>query len=244
MNALLKTLVFIPAMNEQASIADVITDIQQHIPHADILVVDDGSTDNTAQRAQDAGAIVAQLPYNQGIGAAHQTGFLYAARHNYDLVGQMDADGQHQASDLVALFEAVESGEADFAIGSRFVGEGNEGFQSSRVRRMGITTFSKMIHVLTRQRFYDVTSGLRVVNKRVIRLFAKRYPHDYAEIETLQHALRQRVRVVELPVHMLPRAHGESHITRWQSLYYVWKVGLVLLIGSLRPREPEEEEEI
>lgn len=236
-----RVLVFIPAFNEQDSIVGVIEDVHRELPGADVLVVDDGSTDKTAARARASGALVAPLPFNHGIGVAHQTGFLYAHRHGYTLAGQLDADGQHRASDLRALLDLVAGGDADLAIGSRFVDGATEGFRSSPMRRTGIRLFAGMIRLLTRSRFYDVTSGLRAANRRVIALFAKRYPHDYAEIESLQRVLRQGVRVRELPVHMQPRRVGESHITPWRSAYYVWKVGVMLLIGAIRPREVEDD---
>lgn len=232
------TVVFVPAYNEQETIASVVEDVREHVA-ADVIVIDDGSVDETGARARHAGARVIRLPYNNGIGAAHQTGFLYARRHGYAFVGQLDADGQHRAADLARLLEVVRADDADLMIGSRF-GTGGE-YVGTGARRAGIRVFSRLIRAFTGERISDVTSGLRAGNRRVVLMCAERYPSDYAEIEILHRALRSGLRCGELPVHMRHRQAGVSHITPLRSCYYVAKVTLMLCIGAVRPRDEHAE---
>jgi glycosyltransferase involved in cell wall biosynthesis len=229
-----KTLVFIPAWNEQSSIEAVIADTREHLPHADVLVIDDGSCDRTAALSRGAGAMVASLPFNQGVGAAHQTGYIFALAHGYDFCGQLDGDGQHPAAELARLVAVVEAGEADLVVGSRFAGESQ--YSASRARRAGQHMFSLIVSTVTRQTFTDTTSGMRAVGKRAMVLFSRRYSADFAEVESLQQAVRAGLVVRELPVEMLPRADGHSFITPLVSAFYIFKTLIILLVGQLRPR--------
>ena len=230
----MKTLVFIPAWNEQSSIEAVIADAREHLPHADLLVIDDGSGDRTAALARRAGAMVASLPFNQGVGAAHQTGYIFALANGYEVCGQLDGDGQHPAAELARLVAAVEAGEADLVVGSRFAEA--SGYNASRARRTGQRLFSLLVSASTRQTLTDTTSGMRALSHRAMALFAKRYSQEFAEVESLQQAVRAGLVVREMPVEMRARAEGHSFITPLVSAFYIFKTLVVLLVGQLRPR--------
>jgi glycosyltransferase involved in cell wall biosynthesis len=245
-----RTLAFIPAWNEEASVVEVIGDIRKHLPGSDLLVVDDGSTDATAARAREAGAVVASLPFNQGLGAALQTGYLYALREGYDFCAHLDADGQHPAAEVARLLEEVVADRADLVIGSRYRdgsgggdGETAEGddYQPTLSRRIGTSVFRFFLTLATRQRFTDTTSGMRAANRRVMALFSERYSPDFAEIESLQLAVRQGLRVEEMSVRMLERTGGSSFLTPLRSAFFIFKGLIVLLVGMFRPRRIEVE---
>jgi len=238
-----RTLVFVPAWNEEDSVAQVVAQVRERLPGADLLVVDDGSSDHTAERAQEAGARVASLPFNQGLGAALQTGYLLARREGYEYCAHLDADGQHPPQEAARLLEAVWSGECDLAIGSRYRGDGAQPGDSYRpgfARGLGIRFFRFSLSLATRQRFTDTTSGLRAANRRAIELFADRYAPDFGELESLQRAVRQGLRIKELQVTMLPREQGSSFLTPLKSAFFIFKGLIVLLVGRFRPRDPEE----
>ena len=249
----MRTLVFIPAWNEAASVADVIADVRERLPGADVLVIDDGSTDATAARAREAGAIVASLPFNQGLGAALQTGYLYALRGGYDFCAHLDADGQHPPAEVERLLAEVYADRADLVLGSRYrdpaarldtTGESEEegaDYRPTLSRRIGTSVFRFFLTLATRQRFTDTTSGMRAANRRVISLFSENYSPDFAEIESLQLAVRQGLRVEEVPVRMLERAGGHSFLTPLKSAFFIFKGMIVLLVGQFRPRRVEAE---
>lgn len=228
------TLVIIPTLNEQASIGRVVKAVQQTLPWADIAVINDGSTDQTALRAAAAGAFVLHLPYNLGIGAAVQTGFLFAERHNYDMVLRCDGDGQHDPEDMCRLVETLMQGSADMVIGTRYTDQ-TGGYRSTRLRRLGSLILASLLSVITRQPVTDPTSGFAAYNRRAIVYWAHHYPHDYPEPEALVLARRSGLRVSEVPVTMKPRMAGRSSITGLTPVYYMMKVILAILIGSVRP---------
>lgn len=244
----MRTLVFIPAWNEADSVAAVIADVRERLPDADVLVVDDGSTDATATSARAAGATVASLPFNQGLGAALQTGYLYALREGYEFCAHLDADGQHPPAEVARLLDQVYAGGADLVIGSRYrergSGEGaevaevaGEDYKPTISRRIGTSVFRFFLTLATRQRFTDTTSGMRAANRRVMELFSENYSPDFAEIESLQLAVRQGLRVEEVPVRMLERAGGSSFLTPVRSAFFIFKGLIVLLVGQFRPRK-------
>jgi glycosyltransferase involved in cell wall biosynthesis len=240
------TLVFIPAWNEEASVAEVIADVREHLPAADVLVVDDGSTDATAARAREAGAVVASLPFNQGLGAALQTGYLYALREGYETCAHLDSDGQHPAGEVARLLDEVLADRADLVIGSRYresaaAEAGADDYRPTLSRRIGTNVFRFFLTLATRQRFTDTTSGMRAANRRVMALFSENYSPDFAEIESLQLAVRQGLRVEEVPVRMLERAGGSSFLTPLRSAFFIFKGLIVLLVGMFRPRRVEVE---
>jgi glycosyltransferase involved in cell wall biosynthesis len=242
----MRTLVFIPAWNEADAVAAVIAGVRERLPGADVLVVDDGSSDETAARAAAAGAVVASLPFNQGLGAALQTGYLYALRGGYDFCAHLDADGQHPPPEVARLLEEVRADRADLVIGSRYreadAGGGTEGvagedYQPTILRRIGTSVFRFFLTLATRQRFTDTTSGMRAANRRVMELFSENYSPDFAEIESLQLAVRQGLRVEEVPVQMLERVGGSSFLTPVRSAFFIFKGMIVLLVGQFRPRK-------
>jgi glycosyltransferase involved in cell wall biosynthesis len=240
-----RTLVFIPAWNEQASIAAVVADVREHLPQAEILVVDDGSTDATTARARECGVLVATLPFNQGLGAALQTGYLYALREGYDFCAHLDSDGQHPAADVARLLAEVEADRADLVIGSRYrdpdAAVESDDYKPTFSRRIGSGVFRFFLTLATRQRFTDTTSGMRAANRRVMSLFSENYSPDFAEIESLQLAVREGLRVEEVPVRMLERAGGSSFLTPLRSTFFIFKGVVVLLVGQFRPRHAEAE---
>jgi glycosyltransferase involved in cell wall biosynthesis len=237
-----RTLVFIPAWNEEATVGDVIAGLRERLPDADVLVIDDGSTDATTSRARAAGAQVATLPFNQGLGAALQTGYLYALRGGYELCAHLDADGQHPPEDVGRLLDEVREDRADLVIGSRYSEPGEldrEEYRPTLSRRIGTSLFRFFLTLATRQRFTDTTSGMRAANRRVMILFGERYSPDFGEIESLQRAVRQGLRVKEVPVRMLERQDGHSFLTPLKSAFFIFKSLVVLLVGQFRPKNPE-----
>ena len=229
-----RCLAIVPAFNEAASIAEVVSELRDVAPELEVLVVDDGSDDVTAPVAEEAGARVLRLPVNLGIGGAVQAGYLYAFERGFDLAVQVDGDGQHDAQELVRLLEPIRAGRADLVIGTRFAGK--RSYRGPLARRIGIRLFAALVSLRVRQRLTDTTSGFRAVNRRGIKLFAADYPHDYPEVESVVIAARGDLRLCEVPVAMRRRANGRSSITTWRSFYYVVKVLLALFVG-LFPRE-------
>src|SRR5919109_1060755 len=216
----------VPAFNEERNVGRVIEEIRAFDPAFEIVVVDDGSTDRTAEVAAKRGATVLRLPFNLGIGGAVQTGYHYALEHGFQLAVQIDGDGQHDPSQLDKLLAPLLAGEADVVVGSRFA-EGGK-YAAGRSRRLGIRLFAALVSALCRQRLTDTTSGFRAVNRKGICLFAADYPHDYPEVEAIVMAVRQRLRLREVAVSMRVREAGHSSITPLRSAYYVVKVTLAV----------------
>ena len=228
-----RVLVIVPAYNEAANIQDVVCSIRREFPVADIVVVNDGSADDTARLAEEAGAMVLRLPYNLGIGGAMQTGYQFANERKYDVAIQVDGDGQHDPAYLPVLLAPLEDDRADLVIGSRFVGPSM--FRSSFARKLGIKWFATLISLLTGQRVTDTTSGFRAADRTVIEFFAGAYPQDYPEPEAIVIAHRAGFRIQEVPVEMRERQGGRSSINPWRSLYYMVKVTLAILLSVFRP---------
>ena len=232
-------LAIVPALNEAGSIAQIVSEIHTHAPGFDVLVLDDGSTDDTAAIATAGGARVISLPFNVGIGGAVQCGYMYARDHGYEIAVQVDGDGQHDARDIPRLLaELSKSPPVEMVTGSRFLEPGGSGgYRSSPVRRMGIRVFAAVISLITRQRATDPTSGFRLVARSAIEIFARDYPHDYPEVEAILLLHAHRLRSRELAVTMRPRTSGRSTINRrGVPAYYMVKVLLAVLVGMLRAR--------
>jgi glycosyltransferase involved in cell wall biosynthesis len=229
----MRPLVVIPAFNEAARIARVVAGVRAADPSLAILVVDDGSRDDTAAIARRAGARVARLPFNNGAGVAAQTGYKYAMREGYDCVVQLDADGQHEPADIPLLLAVIARGEADVAIGSRFMGEAR--YRPSRPRRAGMAIFRVLTYLLTGSRLSDVTSGFRALGADVVRFFATEwYPRDYADADVLITTRRAGFTIREVAVRMYPRTGGRSMHAGLTPVYYVFKMLLSVALTPLR----------
>ncbi len=195
-----KVLVIIPAFNEEGAVGKVVEEVRTHLPQADALVVNDGSTDLTSERAKASGATVLDLPFNLGIGGAMQAGYKYAHEKGYDIAIQVDGDGQHDPKEIPKLLQALEEKEVDMVIGSRFIGDSE--FKSSMMRRVGISIFSKVISLIVGQKITNPTSGFRAANRKAIQLFAFDYPQDYPEPEVLVLLHKCGLKMAEVPIVM------------------------------------------
>jgi glycosyltransferase involved in cell wall biosynthesis len=227
-----KILIIVPAYNEEESLRGVIQDLRSHVPQADILVVNDGSSDRTAAVARQSGVILASLSFNLGIGGAMQTGFQYARMKDYDIAIQFDGDGQHLAAEIEIVLDALQKGGADIVIGSRFLKRGD--YRPSFFRRIGISIFSTVLSAIIGIPVTDTTSGFRAVNRRVIEFFARVYPDDYPEVESLVLLHRAGMTIAEVPVRMRDRTGGRTSITPVRSAYYMVKVLLAVFIDLLK----------
>jgi len=230
----LRRVAIVPALNEAENIGRVIDELRAFDPGLDIVVVDDGSLDGTAQAAAAKGVRVLRLPFNLGIGGAVQTGFRYAFENDFDLAVRVDGDGQHDASQLAAVVDPVLRGDTDIAVGSRYLGTRADGYRSSTTRRLGIRILARVVSLLTREPITDPTSGFQALNRTAIALFAADYPHDYPEVEAIVLVRRHRLRLLEVPIAMRPRVVGRSSIRTLASVYYMVKVLLALFVGAFR----------
>jgi glycosyltransferase involved in cell wall biosynthesis len=229
-----RVLVVLPALNEQANIAAVITQVRRSLPDADMLVVDDGSSDGTAATGREAGARVARLAVNLGVGGAMRTGFRYALARGYDVVVQVDADGQHDPAEVQALLAGLD--EADVVIGSRFAGRGE--YRARGPRRYAMVVLGWVFSRLAATRLTDVTSGFKAAGPRAVRLFASYYPAEYLgdTVESLVLAIRAGLRVREVPVIMRERASGQPSQSPVRAAVYLGRAGLALLLALVRRR--------
>jgi len=227
-----RILIIIPAFNEEGAVGKVVERVKAHLPEADNLVVNDGSTDLTSEKAKVSGAKVLELPFNLGIGGAMQAGYKYAFERGYDIAIQVDGDGQHDPKEINKLLHTLKEKGVDMVIGSRFIGESE--FKSSRMRRIGIAIFSKVISRIVGQKITDPTSGFRAANQRAIQLFALDYPQDYPEPEVLILLHQYGLKIAEVPVGMAKRHTGESSITMIRSIYYMVKVLLAIFIDCFK----------
>ncbi len=227
----MRKLIIIPAYNEAKSLPNLIENIEKTLPDFDYVIINDGSWDGTKKIGNKEKWNIVHLPINSGIGVAVQTGYCYALENDYDIAIQIDGDGQHDIRYLPEIVRPIEEKTADVVIGSRFVAK--EGFQSSGARRMGIKLLSVLIFVLTGEKVKDVTSGYRAANRKFISVFADDYSKDYPEPEAIVTVKMYRGRILELPVVMKEREHGNSSITLWRSVYYMLKVSLAIFVKRL-----------
>jgi glycosyltransferase involved in cell wall biosynthesis len=230
-------LVVVPAWNEEASIADVVSEVRDTLAgadvDADVLVVDDGSIDRTGVRAREAGAVVARLPYNLGVGGAMRLGFRYAVEHDYDTVVQIDADGQHDPAFVSQLLERIAAG-ADLVIGSRFAGVGE--YRVRGPRRWAMSLLSSVLSRLAGTRLTDTTSGMRASSRRLVELFATHYPVEYLgdTVETLAMAARRDFRIEQVPVAMRVRKTGRPSHTPVKATVYLVRALVTLVLALIR----------
>lgn len=228
----MKKLVIIPAFNEEGNLEKTIKDIKDNAPDFDYVIINDCSTDKTLEMCRRHGFSYLNLPVNLGIGGAVQTGYRYAYYHGYDIAVQFDGDGQHSASHLEDMVTILIDTESDMVIGSRFIEK--EGFQSSGLRRIGIKYFTGLIKLLTGKKITDPTSGMRMVNKKLLEKFTDEYPKDYPEPESVVTILSEKYKVTEIPVVMNEREEGVSSISLKNSVYYMIKVSFAILIARMK----------
>lgn len=227
----MKTLIIIPAFNEEENIEQVINNLIKNYPKYDYIIVNDCSTDNTETVCKKNGFNYISLPYNLGIGGGVQTGYKYALINGYDFAVQMDGDGQHNPEYLDQLVKPLENGECDVVIGSRFIE--NQGFQSSGIRRFGIKFLSFLIKLCCGVKVKDVTSGYRAVNQKLIKIYSENYADDYPEPEAIIAAKMYGAKIKEIPVIMNERTGGVSSISPIKSIYYMIKVSLAIVLYRL-----------
>lgn len=232
-----KILLIIPAYNESEGIVNTIETVkayQANCPYQlDYIVINDGSTDNEEEVLRSNAIHHVELIQNLGIGGAVQTGYLYAQQKGYDIAIQFDGDGQHDIESLPQLVEPILSGEADFVVGSRFVGDSESEFKSSGSRQAGIKILSWLIRLTSKITIKDVTSGYRAGNRKIIEQFVKRYPSQYPEPESYMHLFAQGFKVKEVGVKMFERMAGESSINLIKGVNYMISVSLSIIASSL-----------
>jgi glycosyltransferase involved in cell wall biosynthesis len=224
----------VPAWNEERNVGDVVREIRGLVPPPDVLVIDDGSSDDTARVAMEAGARVLCLPFNCGIGATVQAGIAWALERGYGTIVRLDGDGQHAAAEIPVLLEPIGTGRADFVVGSRYLIR--DGFQSTWARRMGSRWFSFLLRLLSGLSISDPTSGSWAANARAARVLRAEYSSDYPEVDSLVRLARGGCRVVEVPVRMRARAGGRSSIDAVRAVYYMFKVTIALVMGRVEQR--------
>lgn len=234
------TLVFIPALNEEESLPAVLDEVRTRLPHADVLVVDDGSTDRTASVATSHGAEVLSFGENRGLQEAIAAGYGYADDKGYAFVGRVDADGQHPVDELMRLLEIVRDGEADVAVGSRFAagdGYASYRYEPSPSRKLGTSVLRRAMGAVLGRPFYDATSGMYAANRRAMPALARPYSSGAPEVESLLRLRDAQLRVVEVPVQMRQRASGASKLRGRRALKLVLTVaGTLLVYGVWRRR--------
>ncbi len=227
-----RTLVIIPAYNEEHTIGDVVKGVKALGSGYDVIVINDNSSDKTSEKATGAGAKVLQLSCNLGIGGAVQTGYKYALAEGYDACVQVDGDGQHPTREISTLVEALFENGYDIVIGSRFVERTS--YEISFMRDLGIRILSCFLRMTTGLVVKDPTSGFRAINRKALALFASQYPQDYPEPESLVFAHKKQFRVREVSIEMKNRMHGISSITPVRAAYYMGKVLLAMFIDLFK----------
>jgi glycosyltransferase involved in cell wall biosynthesis len=228
----IRVLVVVPAWNEEEAVGETVREIIAALPDADVLVVDDGSRDRTTQAARAAGALVLELPFNLGVGGAMRAGFRYAVRHDYDAAVQVDADGQHDPSEVKDLLAKLT--EADVVIGARFTEKGD--YQVRGPRKWAMKVLAVVLSKLAKTQLTDTTSGFKATGRRALPLFAENYPVEYLgdTIESLVIAIRAGCKVAQVPAHMRPRRAGAPSHSPWKASIYLFRAGFALLLALIR----------
>ncbi len=233
-------LVIIPAYNEENKIASVIQSAKEFCPGADIVVVNDGSDDKTSIRVAETGARSLSHPFNLGYGTALQTGYKYALEKGYEAIVQMDGDGQHDPACIADLIAVVQKGEADIAIGSRFlsVEDGSSetpAYRAPLMRRLGMGLFRLVTSIIIGQKVTDPTSGFQAMNSNVLEWASSdRFPCDYPDADVIIMLHRAGFRIQEVPVRMFPSGNKKSMHSGWNPLYYLFKMFLSILVTLMR----------
>lgn len=228
-----RLLVLIPAYNEQAAIGRIVRAVRDTLPRSDIVVIDDGSTDETAARAYATGAQVVRHPFNLGIGGAVQTGLKFAQQGGYDVVLRLDGDGQHDPDELGTLLDGLHTSGVDAVFGSRFLTDDCP-MEIPLSRRLGIRFFAWLVSCLTRTGATDTTSGFCALNGRAVEMLVAYMPQDYPEVESRIILHKAGLTTLELPANMVMRRSGVSSIDRWRSIYYAFKVSVAVLIAAVK----------
>lgn len=228
-----RTLIVLPAFNEEASVGAVIREVKANLPGVGCLVVNDGSSDQTTAVARAAGAKVAVLPYNLGVGGAMRVGFAYALDQGFDNVVQVDADGQHNPADVMSLLKELE--EADVVLGARFAGEGD--YDARGPRKWAMVLLAKLLSRSAHVELTDTTSGFRASGPKAVRLFAKHYPAEYLgdTVESLVIASRAGLRIRQVPVAMRERSGGSPSHKPLKAALFLVRVGVAMLFAFVRP---------
>jgi glycosyltransferase involved in cell wall biosynthesis len=234
------TIVFIPAWNEEGALPGVLADAREELPGVDILVIDDGSTDATATVARDGGADVVSFEENRGLRSGIAEGYRQALDRGYDFCGRLDADGQHPAAELRRMLELVRSGECDVAVGSRFLPESGdddgERYVPAPERVFGTSLLRLLMRLRLGQPISDGTSGMYAVNREALALLADPYVCEAPEVEALMRITDAKLKLLEVPVHMRQRQHGESSFRGKRAVKLVVGIGLTLFAGELLRR--------
>jgi glycosyltransferase involved in cell wall biosynthesis len=226
-------LIFVPAYNEESNIGKTLQSIIVNKFPADLLVIDDGSADNTAQVARNFGASVLSHPINLGYGAAIQTGYKYAVKKEYKYVIHLDADGQHEPNSIHLFLEEMKKQDGDILVGSRFLN--NQEYKTSYTRLIGIKLFAFIASKMMKQKVTDPTSGYQMLNRAAFEFFSQEiYPVDYPDVDVIVMAHKAGFRVREIPVTMYSRSEGISMHSGLKPFYYVFKMFLSLLVTLLR----------
>ena len=227
-----RVLIIMPAWNEAASIAEVIAEVKGELPGVDIIVVDDGSSDNTAAKAAAAGAVVAKLPYNLGVGGAMRTGYRYARDHDYDVAIQVDADGQHDPRYVPKLVDALD--DVDLVLGARFAGVGD--YTVKGPRKWAMRMLSAVISRLAKAQLTDTTSGFRACNRKLIEFFAHWYPAEYLgdTIEVLVRVARSGYKITQIPTAMRTRMAGTPSQSPMKATLYLGRAVVILVLALIR----------
>jgi glycosyltransferase involved in cell wall biosynthesis len=234
-----RTLVIIPAWNEEEALPGTLAELARVRPDLDVLVVSDGSTDRTADVARFAGATVVELPFNLGIGGALQTGFRFAVRHRYERAVQFDADGQHDPAEIAVLLDALDSG-ADMVVGSRF-GEGTVEYRVGPVRRSAMRLLRFSINSMTHGHFSDTSSGFRAFDRSVLVLFADTYPVEFMDsVESLLQACKAGMTVTETPTRIRERQAGTPSTRNFRLVYHYLRL-LVTILSQVSRRTIKKE---
>jgi hypothetical protein len=232
-------MVFIPAWNEESSLPDVLAEARRDLPGVDLVVIDDGSTDGTAGAAKQGGALVVAFPENRGLRHGIAAGYKHALESGYSYCGRLDADGQHPAGELARMLQLVKADECDVAVGSRFLpdsGLDGERYKPAPERVFGTSLLRVLMRLRLGQPISDGTSGLYAVNHKALELLSDPYVCEAPEVEALMRITDAGLRLLEVPVHMRQREHGESSFKGKRAVELVVTIGLTLFAGEMLRR--------